>query len=254
MIEMIGKLRTAIGILRQDGLVGLGRRFYRRFIWDKMPEAEQYAMINDVAIAKTNSKSSRRVVRLGDQLLPWNTPGYIPDYKAANVDAVIRQCKLGDDVVIVGGGDGVTSVTAAREVGDSGEVTIYEADADRVRDLRRTLELNGVSDRCTLVHTVVGEAHNVANEAGSNSINASDLPACNLLEMDCEGAELAILASLTTRPRSIVVEIHHEYDFCEYDSPAVVLDQLHEMGYSTEMHHHRSANGVVSAVRDRPEH
>jgi hypothetical protein len=36
----------------------------------------------------------------------------------------------------------------------------------------------------------------------------SELPPCNVLELDCEGAEVEILRELTIQPRVILVETH----------------------------------------------
>jgi Methyltransferase FkbM domain len=39
----------------------------------------------------------------------------------------------------------------------------------------------------------------------------SQLPKCNVLQMDCEGAEVEILREMTIQPRVIVVETHGSY-------------------------------------------
>src|SRR5262249_41883865 len=39
----------------------------------------------------------------------------------------------------------------------------------------------------------------------------SQLPACNVLQLDCEGAEVEILHELTIQPRVILVETHGVY-------------------------------------------
>jgi tRNA A58 N-methylase Trm61 len=52
----------------------------------------------------------------------------------------------GDDVVIVGGGWGVTAVTAAREVGPEGSVTVYEPNVECYRKCEKVVAANGAAD------------------------------------------------------------------------------------------------------------
>ena len=40
---------------------------------------------------------------------------------------------------------------------------------------------------------------------------ASQLPPCNVLELDCQGAEVEILRELVIQPRVILVETHELY-------------------------------------------
>jgi hypothetical protein len=97
----------------------------------------------------------------------------------------------GEDVTVVGGGFGITTVAAA-ETG--ARVTVYEASADRLAALRETLRLNGVGpDRVTLRQTVVGTLADAEAEAKGLDPNAAptvppaDLLPCDVLELDCEG-------------------------------------------------------------------
>jgi hypothetical protein len=39
-------------------------------------------------------------------------------------------------------------------------------------------------------------------------VKAEELPQCDVLEMDCEGAELDILRNMKVRPRVVLVETH----------------------------------------------
>ena len=61
-------------------------------------------------------------------------------------------------------------------------------------------------------------------------IDPADLPACDVLEMDCEGSELGILKGMQIRPRVLIVELHPT----RYDAPDAaifVVELIEEMGY-----------------------
>lgn len=149
-----------------------------------------------------------RASRLGDRIVPWQRTDR-PNYEDALVDGIERWAELGDDVVIVGGGWGVTSVTAAKQVGEDGSVLTYEGSADDAANLRETLELNAV-DQCTTVnHAVVGEALFLRGEQADAPVVApQELPECDLLVLDCEGAELTILEGMDADPPAVLVETH----------------------------------------------
>lgn len=151
-----------------------------------------------------------------------------PDYEAAIIDALRTRVKEGDDVVVVGGGFGVSSVVAANQTGPTGTVRTYEGGAEQVDLVTETLEMNDVADRVTVEHAIVGDAVSLYTPPGDAAVvDGPDLPACDVLEMDCEGAELEILRSLSIRPRVIVVETHAVFDAPEAD----VRSELDRLGY-----------------------
>jgi hypothetical protein len=60
-------------------------------------------------------------------------------------------------------------------------------------------------------HAVVGEAigvYGAADELATLVVPPSELPECDVLELDCEGAEIMILRNMRLRPRVIAVETH----------------------------------------------
>lgn len=132
-----------------------------------------------------------------------------PEYEAAIIDSLREQVADGDDVVVVGGGFGVSSVVAANHVGETGSVLTYEGGAEQYELVQEALELNDVTDRVTVEHAIVGSAVSLYTPPGdAEVVDAGALPACDVLEMDCEGAELEILQGLERRPRTIIVETH----------------------------------------------
>jgi len=141
------------------------------------------------------------------------------------VDAHQRHVRPGDDVVIIGGGWGVTPVHAARQGGD---VTVFEAASEHVDIVAETARLNQASDAISVEHALVGDAVDVWGDDVGRTVAPADLPACDVLEIDAEGAELSILDGLTIRPRVLVVEYHPPLGV---DRVAVVA-ALDELGYT----------------------
>jgi hypothetical protein len=95
------------------------------------------------------------------------------------------------------------------EAGPDGSVTVYEGakrSADRVSAVT---ERNGVSGRVNVEHAVVAQGDNLSGSAGgADTVSPTDLPECDVLELDCEGAELEILRRMELQPRVILVETH----------------------------------------------
>lgn len=118
----------------------------------------------------------------------------LPEYEVEHVSALRSTVRSGDRVVIVGGGWGVTATLAAHQCGPDGRVDVYEAVPSVAEEVEQTVERNGVADRVTVhVERVDGE---------------TDLPECDVLELDCEGAEVDVLRHLDIQPRVLVVEHH----------------------------------------------
>lgn len=143
-----------------------------------------------------------------------------PGYEEGLVDGIATHVRPGDRVVVVGGGNGVTSVRAA-QAAPGGPVTTFEASDHMLRAARRTLRLSPAGRRVTLRHAVVGAAHGVYGETTATVVPAADLPSCDVLILDCEGAERDILPALLFRPRAILVETHGLYE-----SPTEVVRAL----------------------------
>jgi hypothetical protein len=150
---------------------------------------------------------------LPDFLLP-NPLEDIEDYERTLIDALRSHVRLGDRVVIVGGGEGVTAVVAATAVGDAGSVVCIEGSGWSVSKVKATAARNKMSNRLTVQHAVVGEAiavYGVLDQHARLVVSPKELPECDILELDCEGAERVILANMVIRPRVIAVETHGVY-------------------------------------------
>ncbi|ELZ13897.1 hypothetical protein C479_03591 [Halovivax asiaticus JCM 14624] len=160
-----------------------------------------------------------------------------PDYKATLVDSMMSAIAPGDTVVEIGGGYGVCTARAAIAVGDEGRVVSYEANAAQVSAIEEALELTGEvrgdrpGDRVDVRQAVVGSDVKIyGSMAGASRIDASDLPACDVLVMDCEGAERAVVRDMEIDPRAVVVESHPQ----QGSSTDVLTQTLSERGYAIE--------------------
>lgn len=133
-----------------------------------------------------------------------------PEYETALCrfsTGIIKECQ---DVVIIGGGLGVSTVKAANQAGENGTAKTYEASEHRYKIAKNTIQLNQINHIVDLKHDVIGHANHVFKEIGeAPTVAAGDLPSkCDVLIMDCEGAELKILREMEIRPNTIIVESH----------------------------------------------
>lgn len=145
---------------------------------------------------------------------PWEDVSK-PSYESGLVSGIKKQVQSGDSVVIVGGGQGVTAVKAARQVGRRGQVIVFEGSKQQVQNTKKTSDINNVSDIVCVHNCIVGPAKAVygkEDKINIKRVSPEDLPRCDVLELDCEGAEIEILRNLSQKPRVILVETHGLHD------------------------------------------
>jgi hypothetical protein len=202
---MSSEIRKALDVLRSDGLIPLIRKgipfAHNNYISSYLPRT--VVQYNGVAV---------KAGRLFDTVLPWRE-GHCPVFESGLMSAISRHISPGDDVVIVGGGWGVTAVAAARQVGSYGSVTVFEGAQREVKRVKETVTLNSVSDIVEVEHAIVGpKVHLKSAAGGPDRIPSDQLPHCDVLELDCEGSEIDILQNLSLRPEYVFVETHGIYD------------------------------------------
>jgi len=221
-------LRRAREVRRERGTLALLKRaipgLYNRLVWPSLPRTRP-RKLNGVPIATEHH-------RWFETIVPWRTPACDrPSYEDPLVSGLRSQVESGDDVVIVGGGHGITAVVAAELTGEQGAVLVFEGSDERIDSIRGTLRLNDMADRVTLRHGIVGTDQDyketVYGESTASVVSPGDLPQCDILELDCEGAESEILRDLQIEPRVILVETH---GFLESPTDAVA-ERLHRRGY-----------------------
>lgn len=152
-----------------------------------------------------------------------------PGYEVALIAALNDTVKPGDKVVVVGGGVGVTAVIAANLAGPSGTVVCFEGSKQYVGHIRETAKRNRVSN-IDVKHAIVSKPIAVYGKASDFGavVPPDRLPECDVLELDCEGAEVDILRSMAIRPRVIVVETHGAYG-----APTPLVESLlTDLGYA----------------------
>lgn len=220
---MVTMLQKAAKIWRQDGSITLAKRGIQ-FGYDSgfrplLPK--RVVSYNDIPV---------RASRLGDSLVPWHTRG-IPGYENALVEGIQQYVEPGDTVVVVGGGWGVSTVIAARQSGSNGQVITFEGGAETVTKVKDTVQLNNLDDRVSIRHAIVAQAVSLRGDSGdAQVVSPTDLPDCDVLVLDCEGAEIDILEEMEIRPRAVLVETHGMYDAPE----AAVRDKLDCAGYKID--------------------
>lgn len=236
--------RRAYDKWREDGILALfgdvPRYLYANHLRDLLPTRTEIFEFNDVEVPVETG--------VFDEYVPGYTPptAQRPGYEAAELDAIREYCRAGDEVVIVGGGYGVTPVIAAGIVGETGHVVVYEPSLEMVSRIRATAEHHGRSDDVTVEHAGVGEILRTWGETGAVPVvPAADLPDCDFLELDCEGAEESIIENLDVSPRVISVETHEKYGV----SHQRILDTLTERGYEIAADVEKEGKRHVTAMR-----
>ncbi len=204
-------IQRVISKYRTDGAISLlyasFRHIHINHICPHLPPADGYPRVQGVIIP-----AKERQIRIFDDLAPWihtSNIGFAEGHKKENVDLVNKYVSEGDEVVVVGGGYGVTAVTAANQCGHEGSVLAFEGSRQQADLLSDVIEINGVENIVKVLPKIVGEAIDLkGNSEGCDTVPVSHLPPCDVLEMDCEGAEKSILTDTEIHPRIIIVETH----------------------------------------------
>jgi hypothetical protein len=202
-------LRKVQDILRAQGVSGLVDRAmayaYRRGLRPLIPRhSVRYA---GIPICCDRIWSDRFIPKtwISHDELQEDQPGY----EAALVAGLNESVVPGDRVVIVGVGVGVTAVVAALRAGPLGTVECFEASEQYVGIARKTVARNKATN--VNIHHAIIEKSIFVYGTGSDLgpiMPASQLPPCDVLQLDCEGAELNILHEMNIQPRVILVETH----------------------------------------------
>jgi hypothetical protein len=170
----------------------------------------------------------------------------------ALIPAIRAQVHSNDNIVVVGGGLGVSTVAAAEATGRTGTVNTYEASRNQFNITKSTVELNKLEEYVTVHHAIVGsyQSEYTHGSAGNAEIiQPSSLPNDDVLVLDCEGAELEILADLNQNYRTIIVETHGFLDAPESE----IENLLSENGYDViERRVESESAGIVvlTAIKD----
>lgn len=179
---------------------------------------------------------------------PEEERDYHPGHERASIRWLRRLVRRGDRVVVVGGGWGASTVVAARMTHFEGRVTTFEPSSEMVETIERTVEVNSVADLVAVEHAAIGDVPE-SNERyfgpdDGDRLAPSAVPECDVLELDCEGAELEILRALDFSPRAIVVETHHHLG----SPPGAVRSELDRLGYDVVGEGSAGIDGGLTAL------
>jgi len=170
-----------------------------------------------------------------------------PDYKRGLVDAIESEVDDGDTVCLIGFGRGISTVYALRAGAD--RVVAFEGSREMIQRGRETLQMQGLGKRVEVHHAIVGEAIDVyGSGAGAQIVSPAELPECDVLVLDCEGAELSILGGMTSAPETVIVETHPRKG-----APAAAARDVLEPYESVEAREYPAAeDGSVALVATEP--
>ena len=170
-----------------------------------------------------------------------------PEHEAELMSAIRNYIKSGENVLVIGGGTGASTVAVAHQVGVKGTVKTYEGNKNSVDVVNDTINLNKVEDRVSVKHVIVEKPIHLMGFVGeAPTLLAKDFPASDVLVMDCEGAELPILQNLTIKPRLIIVETHPMFDSPEEK----IIELLKNLNYEIISNDLRQESlEILSAIR-----
>lgn len=215
-----------INIAREDGFIALAKRtppaLYRRKVRPLLPDSGRNLR---------NGVPAEQQKKLFDDYLPYNWHGINdrPNYENALVNLHQVVTKPGDNVIIIAGGYGISTYYAAKSVGEKGQVIVFEGSTERFEYLKEFTHRIGISDIVDVNEAIVGEDIKVYdNNVTDNRHSPEELPPCDVLELDCEGAEMGILSNMNARPRDIFVEVHPHLE----PETKYVPKKLDEMSYN----------------------
>jgi precorrin-6B methylase 2 len=221
----MGLFRRAISAFRENG--------FKYVLFEAFPHIHNHYIREHLWRKETTLNGiTVKSKRVGDNIVPWQSGHPEPDdYENGIIRNLRKYVEEGDCLIIVGGGWGVSTTVAASLVGPNGNVVSYEASPKQAQYTRETVALNGVSKRVQITNSVVSHAVSMYGSGiSAHKTPPEEIPECDVLELDCEGAETNIIENMTIRPRVVIVESHGIFD-----SPTEeVWEALRSAGYNIE--------------------
>jgi len=234
-MDVSGTVSATRNIVADEGVGRLMQLSIEKVLWELLGLPDRTIVVQNAVAVRAGRLFDRQDV--------------FPDTEAHLIGHVREFVEYGDDVVVVGGGSGVSTVWEARRVGDAGTVTVFEGGEDTADHCRETAGLNGVDHLVDVRHAVVGPAVEVRDIVGdADHVPPDELPTCDVLEMDCDGAEMDILENMIIRPERVIVETHGLLG----TPPADVRSTLRDLRYEVvreDIHNEGKGINIVTAVR-----
>lgn len=228
----INRILSKIGKAVREGGISLLLVRSIRLFWDY--QLRQFSPVTGChTVIGGGNEIAYKQSRLGDKLFSTEILSY--NYESAILQSISHEVSFGDNVVVVGGGHGISAALSYKMSGK--KVTVFEASKERVLSIKNAAKVSDSDFQ--IFHELVGEEVSVSGEIDSaGHRRPEDLPECDVLELDVEGSEASILSNLETRPEIIIVETHGVYN-----SPTEKVERkLNELDY--EITNKRIANGT----------
>lgn len=220
-------------LIKEQGFSGLVKAVIFKLLikWFGIP-SRKIAIFNGVAVRGASLYSKIEI---------------FPEHEAQLISAIRNHVKCGDKALVIGGGSGASTVVVAHQVGNTGTVISYEGNKNSFARVKDTINLNKVDDRVEVYHTIVEKPVYLLGEIGNPpTLAAKDFPDCDVLVMDCEGAEIPILENMIIKPRLIIVETHPTLNAPKEETIKI----LHNLGYDIISTNTRDKSlDVLSAIR-----
>lgn len=144
----------------------------------------------------------------------------------------LRVTQKNDKVLAIGLGNGGTLIPVTQLISPLGIYTCIEPSSSQIEMAKQNILLNNVEEsKYQIIHGYAG--NEIFDSPGEiltkkNDINLFEF---DVLELDCEGCELAILSKLAKKPRNIIVELHPNYFSEEFKQLDDILNLLETKGY-----------------------
>ena len=181
----------------------------------------------------------------------------------------------GHTVIDVGAHIGTFSLLASTAIG-KGQVHSIEASLDSYNLLRINVALNGRSNihthhlalsgetgTTTLYHDVGNWGHSTVSALSSSSetvpattlarfMDEQEIPSCDFIKLNCEGAEFPILlgSSESTLRRVAVMLVLYHCDLWTHHSEAALVSHLESSGFSCVVRNRSQLRGWIIATRN----
>lgn len=114
---------------------------------------------------------------------------------------------------------------------------MFEGGAEEVAKTRDASKINDVDELITVHHAIVSNDYSLRSSGGgADIVLPTELPECDTLAIDADGAELPILEQITLRPEKLIIEHHAVPDGDEFIieyQPERVRSLIQDLGYET---------------------
>jgi len=198
---------------------------YRRTIRKFLPTTG-YATRNGVPNPNIPTK-------IFDDYLPsdwWHLTENKPNEDQGIIELQRETINPRDDVVIVGGGYGVTMCYAYELMDCDGSITVYEGSNKRLEILNWLKRYLDLQDNVDIHHAIVGEEFKIDGESSAPYLPPKKLPPCDVLILDCQGSEYPIIANMDIRPETVIMEVHPSWN----KKSKMITQLLRKKGYEIQ--------------------